>query len=55
MTMEGVKQPEPEADPNRRHAERAAQIAKHLSHQGVKLIVVEITHSTAPFPSSSQL
>src|SRR5262249_50917552 len=55
MTMEGIEQSEPKADTNRRHAERAAEVAEHLSHQGVKLIVVEITHSTAPFPSSSQL
>src|SRR5258708_10133986 len=47
MALKGVKEAQPEADADRRHAERASQIPKHLSDQYSKLVVVDITHGCA--------
>jgi hypothetical protein len=42
--MKGIKEAQSEADADGRHAERAAQISQHLSHQCSNLVVVDITH-----------
>ena len=44
LVMERVEQAQPIADPRRRHAEGAAEIAEHLADQGIEFVVVYCGH-----------
>ena len=44
VLVQGIEQTQPVADANGGHAERASEIAEHLSNQSVQFITVDTTH-----------